>query len=97
MRIYFRNKNAFLLQNHSRQNYVARPLCRRIYVAFIMHRGLYKCTGYAQIQVRYNAVENGNYSYSLYTQEMGNADEEGILQGEKDVKWNADISLYIKI
>lgn len=62
MRIYFRNKNAFLLQNHSRQNYVARTLCRRINVAFIMHRGLYKCTGYAQIQVRHNAVENGNYS-----------------------------------
>lgn len=94
MRIYFRNKNAFLLQNHSRQNYVARPLCRRIYVAFIMHRGLYKCTGYAQIQVRYNAVENGNYS--LYTQEMGNADEEGILQRQRDMKWTGELNIYIK-
>lgn len=32
-----------------------RALCRRIY-SFIMHRGLYKCTGYTRIRVRFNIV-----------------------------------------
>lgn len=40
-----------------------------------MHRGLYKCTGYAQIQVRFNVVENR--SYTLNTQEKGSAIEAG--------------------